>query len=80
MHIGENGIRLSGGQRQRIALARALLLATPILLFDEPTSFADNDTQQEFARLLRDDLRDKTIIIVTHDPDLAQLADTVLRL
>lgn len=79
-HIGENGIRLSGGQRQRIALARALLLATPILLFDEPTSFADNDTQQEFARLLREDLRDKTIIIVTHDPDLAQLADTVLRL
>jgi len=79
-HIGENGIRLSGGQRQRIALARALLLGTPILLFDEPTSFADNDTQQEFARLLRQDLGNKTIIIVTHDPDLAQLADTVLSL
>jgi ATP-binding cassette subfamily B protein len=79
-HIGENGIRLSGGQRQRIALARALLLATPILLFDEPTSFADNDTQQEFARLLREDLGNKTIIIVTHDPDLAQLADKVLSL
>lgn len=77
-HIGENGVRLSGGQRQRIALARALLLRAPILLFDEPTSFADSETQHEFSRLLREELVDKTILIVTHDDDLATLADKTL--
>lgn len=77
-HIGENGVRLSGGQRQRIALARALLLGAPILLFDEPTSFADSETQHDFSRLLREELADKTIIIVTHDVALAKLADKTL--
>ncbi|MEP4891555.1 MAG: ABC transporter ATP-binding protein [Aliiglaciecola sp.] len=78
--VGENGVLLSGGQRQRISLARALVINPQILLFDEPTSFTDDAGKQEFSKLLAQSLKDKTIIIVTHDQQLCEVADKVYKL
>lgn len=78
--VGENGVLLSGGQRQRISLARALLFDPQILLFDEPTSFADQQGKQEFERLLKSELQQKTVMIVTHDSSMCALVDEVYQL
>ncbi|WP_395341875.1 ABC transporter ATP-binding protein [Ningiella sp. W23] len=72
-HVGDNGVLLSGGQRQRISLARTLLLDCKIIIFDEPTSFADSLGKQSFADLLMNELKEHTVIVVTHDDDLKQL-------
>jgi hypothetical protein len=69
----------SSGQRQRIALARALIRQTPILLLDEPTTGLDQATRTHVVEMLRD-LRGATILIATHDPDLARIADRVITL
>lgn len=79
-HIGENGVRLSGGQRQRIALARALLTQAPILLFDEPTSFADSQWQADFGNMVKTHLSHRTVVIVTHDATLMTFADSILEM
>jgi subfamily B ATP-binding cassette protein MsbA len=77
--IGENGSRLSGGQRQRIDIARALLLDTPLLILDEPTSQLDAETEAGLRTALKG-IRaetDTTIIIVSHGLQLANEADLV---
>ena len=78
--VGDNGVLLSGGQRQRISLARTLLMNCKIIIFDEPTSFADSHGKQEFTQLLGTTLKHNTVIVVTHDPELAGIATNVLRL
>jgi ATP-binding cassette subfamily B protein len=77
---GERGLALSAGERQRIAIARALLRNPSVLVLDEPTSALDPDTEQVIAQNLRTSLRGRTVIIVTHRPALAEIADTVLQL
>ncbi|MCP4338543.1 MAG: type I secretion system permease/ATPase [Desulfobulbaceae bacterium] len=78
MPIGEGGSNLSAGQRQSIALARALLTDRPIVLLDEPTSAMDATTEAEVLNKLRTELKDKTLILVTHKAALLNLVDRVL--
>ncbi len=73
---------LSGGEQQRVAIARALINDPAVLLADEPTGNLDSATKQEIHQLFFD-LREQlgqTIIIVTHDPDLAALCDRELHM
>ena len=71
---------LSGGQKQRVAIAGGVVAKNPVLLFDEPTSGLDLRHMRQVADLLRQ-LRDtgKTVIVITHDPELVQeIADRVI--
>jgi ATP-binding cassette subfamily B protein/subfamily B ATP-binding cassette protein MsbA len=63
---GERGVRLSVGQRQRIGIARAFLKNAPILLLDEPTSALDPQTESEIMQTLKDLMKGRTTVIVTH--------------
>ncbi|MFB0872400.1 MULTISPECIES: ABC transporter ATP-binding protein [unclassified Sphingobium] len=77
---GERGAALSAGERQRIVLARALLRRPSVLILDEPTSALDSETEALVAGRLRDALPGATIIVITHKPALAEMADCVIRL
>lgn len=71
---------LSGGEQQRVAIARALINSPAVLFADEPTGNLDSATKREIHKLFFD-LRERTgqtIIIVTHDPELASLCDRTL--
>ncbi len=72
---------LSGGQRQRVAIARALVTGPRILLADEPTGNLDGDTAQDIMGLLSSLNREQamTLLMVTHDPGMAQCLDRRLR-
>jgi ABC-type lipoprotein export system ATPase subunit len=72
--------QLSGGQQQRVAIARALFNDPPIIMGDEPTGALDSKTGQTVMRLLRTlcDKQKKTVVVVTHDPKIAQYADRMV--
>jgi len=72
---------LSGGQRQRVAIARALVNNPSIILADEPTGNLDSKTSYDIMRLFQE-LHDKgnTIIMVTHEDDIAHYAHRIIRL
>jgi len=78
MLIGERGESLSGGQRQEVAIARAVLLDPPILLFDEPTSAMDFSTEQAFKERLMRFAAHKTVVLVTHRTSLIDLATRIV--
>jgi len=77
---GERGLALSAGERQRVSLARALLRKPSVLVLDEPTSALDPATELTVVRNLRESLRGRTVIAITHRPALSAIADQVINL
>lgn len=75
-HINKNPNQLSGGQMQRVAIARALVNDPDILLADEPTGALDSTTSQQIMKLLKEVAKDKLVIMVTHNPELARTYST----
>lgn len=73
--------QLSGGQQQRVAIARAIAQAPPIILADEPTGNLDSHSTGEIMQILRDLHKEgRTVILITHDNDIAERADRVIRI
>lgn len=74
-------VHISGGQQQRCAIARALASDNSIILADEPTGALDKNTGLEIMKLLGEINRQgKTVIIITHDPNIASMTDRILHL
>lgn len=71
-HVGKRPSQLSGGQMQRVAIARALINDPEIVLADEPTGALDSKTSVQVMDLLREVARDRLVIMVTHNPELAE--------
>ena len=73
--------QMSGGQQQRVAIARAIAQAPPIILADEPTGNLDSHSTGEIMQILRELHREgRTVILITHDNEIAQQADRVIRI
>lgn len=74
--------QLSGGQQQRVSIGRALLNAPALLLADEPTGNLDSENSREIMKLLRysNEVYHQTIIVITHDENIALQADRILAL
>lgn len=77
---GEQGTGLSEGQAQRIAIARGLLRPGNILLLDEPSSALDGETEHELLKRLAAEVKDKTVVMITHREKIAGLCSKVVRM
>ena len=74
--------QLSGGQQQRVALARALAIKPTIILADEPTGNLDSRTSQDVLGLIKISSQNlaQTIVMITHNEEIAQMADRIIRI
>ncbi|MGZ8434916.1 MAG: ABC transporter ATP-binding protein [Candidatus Binatia bacterium] len=78
--IGERGVRLSGGQKQRTALARALIKNPPILILDDAFSSVDVETEEEILRELKQFMRGRTTLLISHRISTVRDADIIIYL
>jgi ATP-binding cassette subfamily B protein len=78
--VGEGGVQLSGGERRRVALARAIVSAAPVLALDEPTASLDSVSAQGVVAAIQRASAGHTVLLVTHDRELAGIADRVIHL
>lgn len=76
--LADRGESLSGGQRQAIAMARALAGSPRVLVFDEPTSAMDVQTEARLIKRLAAELADRTLVLITHRPPMLRLVDRVI--
>ncbi|MGY4707902.1 ABC transporter ATP-binding protein [Candidatus Bipolaricaulota sp. J31] len=76
--VGERGISLSGGQRQRVGLARAILMDSPILILDDTLSAVDARVEEEIIHNLREVLRERTSIVISHRISAVRDADWIV--
>ena len=73
--------QMSGGQQQRVAIARAIAQAPPIILADEPTGNLDSNSTKEIMQILRElHGEGRTVILITHDNEIAEQADRVIKI
>jgi ATP-binding cassette subfamily C protein LapB len=78
LRLADRGEGLSGGQRQSIAIARALAGSPQILVFDEPSSAMDAQTETGLIQRLQQELKGRTLVLITHRPPLLQLVDRII--
>jgi len=76
--VGERGITLSGGQKQRTSIARAILRQPKILILDDALSSVDTDTEERILRRLRDVMRQRTTILISHRVSTVKNADQIV--
>lgn len=81
-HLKHKPSQMSGGQQQRVGIARALVSDPDIVFADEPTGNLDSNTSDEVMRTICDVMRSrgKTLIMVTHDPNMAMYADKIIKI
>ena len=73
--INAGGTDLSGGQRQKIALARALLRDSSVYIFDESTSAMDDEGEKRFVHIIKEYLKDKIVVVITHNKKITECFD-----
>jgi len=78
MRLGERGAGLSTGQKQAVAIAQAMIRDPRVLLLDEPTSALDQTAEAQLLGTLREALKDRTVILVTHRPALLRLVNRIV--
>ncbi|MHA1350860.1 MAG: ATP-binding cassette domain-containing protein, partial [Promethearchaeota archaeon] len=76
--VGERGVQLSGGERQRIAIARAFLSDPRILILDDSTSAIDSNTEDKIQFAIKNILKNRTTILITHRLSQIRWADLIL--
>ena len=76
--VGKNGSYLSGGQRQLVWLLRCIFKKCPVIIFDEPTSSLDGESKKNVIKLIELIKREKTVMIISHDPDFKSIMDRLI--
>lgn len=76
--VGEGGSGLSGGQRQAVALARAMLMKPAVMVCDEPTNAMDQQAEEAFIRHVKEEVKDKTLVLITHRMHLLSLVERLI--
>src|SRR5690606_36156411 len=78
--IGERGLTLSGGQKQRVSIARALIKEPEVLIFDDSLSAVDTKTEEEILENLREIMKNRTSVLISHRVSTTKNADKIILL